>query len=500
MRKRSPFLARAIQTAVQGNSASNERYNLYWVNDGKSLDFACERGLLGLYRRVFAEPPYNEDFTNDQVYGEFQDTLKQDGLVFMATEKQGLDRVLGFVSSLPLTRVPEVATSVAGAVDPDKAAYFAEDGVEKDYRRKGISSLMKNMLIQANWMSGADHIVLRTSDQNYRQAAAVTKAGGQVISGAFQHVASPRQGGQIMQDRRAFFLFTPEQETNYDYLQRVSIVRPGGNDTAIVWDNIPRRQQGDIASSIQKTYPGVEQVMFIERNPENGRIRGQMAGGEFCGNATRSLGYLLLDGKDGTIDVEVSGANRPMTVVVKNGQAMTEIPVKPDLESIKALPSGETIANLDGISHLITRDDQQIGQRLNSISDLETRKLEVKKVLDEVGLSKEPASGVMVTSERPDGKLRLDPYVYVRDTGTLYYETGCGSGSTAIGLSQAKANSQSVDSLEIIQPSGLPLVVSVQRGETAFKQATVNGPVEVMFDSRMYLPRQVIEKKQSLTP
>ena len=498
MRKRSSYLARAIQTAVAGHSAQNDRYNLYWVNDGKSLDFAAERGLLGLYRRVFAEPPYNEDFTDDQVYQEFQDTLKQDGLIFTATEKQGLDRVLGFVSSLPLSRVPEVASSVSGIVDADKAAYFAEDGVDKAYRRQGISSIMKNTLVQANWMSGAEHIVLRTSDQNYRQAAAVTRGGGRVISNVFQNVASTRQGGEVMQDRRAFYLFTPEQEADCDYLQRVTILRPGGNDTAIVWDNIPRRQQADVASSIQKTYPGVEQVMFMEKNPVTGRIRGQMAGGEFCGNATRSLGYLLQDGKDGIIDLEVSGTDKTMSVTVKGGQAMAEIPVKPDLKSVSTRASGEMIVQLDGISHLVTREGQPTASRLQAISDLEARKAEVKAILAEVGLASHPASGVMLVRELPGGKLALDPYVYVRDTGTLYYESACGSGSTAVGMVQAIACESSVKALEILQPSGMTLNVQVKRNEKEFQQALVNGPVEILFDARMYLPREVVERKRVL--
>lgn len=499
MRKRSSSLAVAIQVAVSGNSVQNDRYNLYWVNDRKSLDCACERGLLGLYRRVFSEPPYNEEFTNDQVYAEFQDTLRQNGLVFIATQKLNPDRVLGFVSSLPLSCVPDIAERLEGITEPDRAAYFAEDGVDKDYRRKGISSLMKTMLIQANWISGADHIVLRTSDQNYRQISAVTKSGGCVISSIFQQVTSPRQGGQIMQDRRAFYLFTPEAETRYDHLQRVTIARPGGNDTAIVWDNIPRRGQTEVAAAIQKNYPGVEQVMFIERNRETMRLRGQMAGGEFCGNATRSLGYLLLNGKDGTIDVEVSGATKPMTVTVKNGQAMTEIPVRDDLSSVQILENGEKIVRLDGISHMITGPDQPTGQRLNAINDLEARKAQVKMVLKEVGLDQEPASGVMVVSTRPDGKLRLDPYVYVRDTGTLYYETGCGSGSTAIGLTKTIETDQSIEGLEILQPSGLPLIVTVDREENNFKQARVNGPIEIVYDAHMYLPRQAIETKASLS-
>ena len=188
-----------------------------------------------------------------------------------------------------------------------------------------------------------------------------------------------------------------------------------------------------------------------------------------------------------------------MTVTVKNGQAMTEIPVRDDLSSVQTLENGERIVRLDGISHMITGSEQVTGQRLNAIADLEARKAEVKAILKEIGLDQEPASGVMVVSERQDGKLRLDPYVYVRDTGTLYYESGCGSGSTAIGLTKTIETGQSVDGLEIIQPSGLPLIVTVERGERNFKQARVNGPIEIVYDARMYLPRQAIEKKPSLS-
>lgn len=499
MRKPSSFLMRAIQTAVAGHSAQNDQYNLYWINDCKSLDFACERGLLSLYQRVFAEAPYYEEFTGEQVYREFQETLKQLGLIFMATEKQGLDRVRGFVSSLPLLNVPDVASSVKNIVDLNKTAYFAEDGVDKDYRRRGISRLMKNALIQANWMSGAEHIVLRTSDHNYRQVAAVSKEGGQVISNIFQNVTNARQGGQIMQDRRAFYLFTPENEIDYDYLHRVIIVRPGGNDTAVVWDNIPRPQQNAIAASIQKNYPGIEQVMFVEKNPENGLIRGQMAGGEFCGNASRSLGYLLLDCKDGSIDVEVSGASKLTKITVKEGRAGIEIPIKSGFENIKTLSNGEKIVDLDGISHLITYEGQETAQRLALISDLEERKNEVRKILAEIGLANQSAAGVMVTKILTDGRQYLDPYVNVRDTGTLYYESACGSGSTAVGLAQAVTCGNNIIDLEIVQPSGLSLIVNIRCDSKSILKASVDGPIEILFDSRMYLPRKTIVPKPALS-
>ena len=100
----------------------------------------------------------------------------------------------------------------------------------------------------------------------------------------------------------------------------------------------------------------------------------------------------------------------------------------------------------------------------------------------------------MVVSQTEKGTLRIDPYVYVRDTGTLYYETACGSGSTALGLSLSITEGQSISNLEILQPSGLPLIVTVERNETAFKRAYVSGPVEVLYDARLYTPRQTINR------
>lgn len=259
-------------------------------------------------------------------------------------------------------------------------------------------------------------------------------------------------------------------------LKRVSFVRPGGNDTAIVWDTIPRWQQKKVAALIQSDYPNIEQVMFVERNRDTGLFRGQMAGGEFCGNATRSLGYLLLDGREGTIRLETSGTDRLLTVVVKNGCALTEIPIRQNLANVNILPQGEAIIHLDGIAHVITQTEQKIARRLAAIETIEQRKLEVKKVLTEMHLIAQPCAGVMVVKQCSEARFQLDPYVYVRDTGTLYYETGCGSGSAAIGLLQAVKTGQSVNDLAVMQPSGLSLIVSVERTQYAFKRASVSGP------------------------
>lgn len=252
-------------------------------------------------------------------------------------------------------------------------------------------------------------------------------------------------------------------------LEKIIFVRPGGNDTAIVWDDIAREYQGDISKDIQRQYESIEQVMFVER--DGGQIRGQMAGGEFCGNATRSLGYLLMDGKDGEINIVVSGSNKPQTITVKNQFAKTSIPILNDLDCVQIDKEGYQVM-MDGIAFLIV-------DKSNFMADIQ--KQTALDILNSKGLSmRYPASGLIVLDKKSDDLYAIDPYVYVRDTGTLYYETGCGSGSTAVGLMLSKQSGSSLENIQIQQPSGMNLYVSVERNEREFLSAFVNGPIEIL--------------------
>lgn len=85
----------------------------------------------------------------------------------------------------------------------------------------------------------------------------------------------------------------------------LTILNPGGNITALV-EGIPdsRPLRKTINDEIMRAFPKVEQVGFLDRSIK----RLEMAGGEFCGNATRCAAYLLLGGKPGRAELNVSGA------------------------------------------------------------------------------------------------------------------------------------------------------------------------------------------------
>ncbi len=94
----------------------------------------------------------------------------------------------------------------------------------------------------------------------------------------------------------------------------LTILNPGGNITALIKRipaSLPLRKL--INDAVMKQFPEVEQVGFYTK-----QARLQMAGGEFCGNATRCLAYLLLGGKPGKVSLNVSGANKELAARIDN--------------------------------------------------------------------------------------------------------------------------------------------------------------------------------------
>jgi len=265
MKKRSTDQNRTIAEIVAGTAAETG-LPLRWVDSLGNLGKAADDGLLALYQKIFAEPPYHEDFSQDEVWNIFADTLKAQGLIFTVSLKDQFNRVSGFASSLPLAAKKSVADHVAGILDIEKTAYFAEDGIAAGLRRNGMSGVMKRLLLDANRIAGFDQVLLRTSIESYPQISAVTKAGGKVIADLFQQVASPKQGGLMAQDTRVFFLFTSGERQDCDVLSRVTIIRSGQQDIAMIRDRIPGDAQADIARRIQTTYAGVKQVVFSDKD------------------------------------------------------------------------------------------------------------------------------------------------------------------------------------------------------------------------------------------
>lgn len=261
-------------------------------------------------------------------------------------------------------------------------------------------------------------------------------------------------------------------------IYQISILSPAGNITALVKGLVDKKDKKRLNDQIMSRYPLVEQVGFYETDLKDRTATLEMAGGEFCGNATRSLAYLVLDGKPGKIKVKVSGTNKVLKAGIKLPKtSYAQMPIYRSFECVKTIDKYLSLVRLGGISHLITPKP----------NDLESEELKTlaKKLLKKVGLLKSsPASGVMFTSYE-NGLLKIDPVVWVRDIKTLFYETACASGTTAVALWKSLQNRKSKTSLIIKQPSQKSLKITIEKDRKKFNGALIEGPMEVIKNGKI---------------
>lgn len=250
------------------------------------------------------------------------------------------------------------------------------------------------------------------------------------------------------------------------------IYRPGGNDTCLVEGNIPTdmRQRKKINDLIMKTYGNVEQVGFINLDFKSEELA--MAGGEFCGNATRSTAWQALNGKPGEIEIKVSGVLGKLKAGVNSQrEGFAQMPIYPDFSKISVENDNCFKVEMEGITHLIDFNSQ-----IKDLSEEEIKK-KAEKTIKEKGLNLYPAAGIIYVTEEEKG-LRIDPVVYVRDINTLFYESACGSGTTALGMVLALQKGDSIINVPVFQPSGLPIKVSINYDGLRFGYAQIEGPIQ----------------------
>ncbi len=88
-------------------------------------------------------------------------------------------------------------------------------------------------------------------------------------------------------------------------------INPGGNITAIVRGQYSQKNKLLIAAKILTQNKKIEQVGFWEKSRKSA-AKLKMAGGEFCGNATRALAYAVSkEIKSNQFYLESSGIKRP---------------------------------------------------------------------------------------------------------------------------------------------------------------------------------------------
>lgn len=214
-----------------------------------------------------------------------------------------------------------------------------------------------------------------------------------------------------------------------DYL----ITAAGGNGTAIrVIDHKLSRQdyaeQGQKLGQLMEPQ-GAEQAGFLIPSANHF----EMAGGEFCGNASRAAAILFSELNGGAQDVQftVSGFNGTVTAHVEKHdpdhyRVRCIFPGMPTDSREVVLSNGQTasVVDLGGIVHVVIEAPFP-----SEKTDYESQHT---AIVSELGLADREAVGV-VWFERAEDSIVMHPVVWVKGVSTFFYEQSCGSGTIAVG-------------------------------------------------------------------
>lgn len=257
-------------------------------------------------------------------------------------------------------------------------------------------------------------------------------------------------------------------------IKKLVIAYPSGNTTAVVFDDMRGLDRAKLNASILDTWsvryrnePAIEQCCFAVDASGTGAIgKVEMFGGEFCGNATRSVVWLLTNGKNGSGFIEASGCNKPLAYTVDGGVVTLEMPSA----STSEFEQGAKV-QFDGITQLVVPfkpTPASLQKLINSNRSLSR--------CAAVGLSNYNSKSSQAAFS-----------VWVKKVDTIFNETACGSGTAAIGIALA-AKSKTNEQLEIMQPSGESIIVTTKVDSKGKPVTTkISGKVRVLFSGEMEL-------------
>lgn len=252
-----------------------------------------------------------------------------------------------------------------------------------------------------------------------------------------------------------------------------SILNPTGNITALVESPVERAQYQTAAAVIMRLHPEVEQVGFLLPIGMDGLPALQMAGGEFCGNATMCAAALLrLRGLSGDrVSLHVSGAAQPLEVCLHqtgDGAFSAELQMPQAREiterefAFENLRGTLPLVCMEGISHIVIESGSAFFKLLDNRPQAEqaVRSFCAKLGADGLGLLFLEGEG----SER-----RMTPLVYIPGSGTVFWENSCASGSAAAGMYLANTGIASGE-FNMLQPGGILTITSnAHTGETRLR-------------------------------
>lgn len=298
-----------------------------------------------------------------------------------------------------------------------------------------------------------------------------------------------------------------------------TILDPSGNITALVSNadidvnDVALRKK--INDAIITANPNVEQVGFLtqvekEIDGKQQKIwKIQMAGNEFCGNASRAFACYLVDkklinklefpimcsGNNNVLNAKVSCEakndkkyysdvempfNKNISNILQTKQInkiiLQDADIFPETSSsvIRQKSNEKTnvdVVKLDGITHVLI-DIRKFPMENESIC-----KRKAKEVIKALNLQNEPAVGVIWCNFKTN---TINPFVWVKDVDTIYYENACGSGSLAYGIK--KSTMQEEKNIAVRQKNGQIIDVKVEANNECIKSSKIGGETIIGID------------------
>ena len=448
---------------------NNEALQVAPVTDLSDLNKAQLESAIRTYQKAFEEPPYQEAFTDEEAYGALQYILDSDGDVVMGKTEE------------------EVVTLAGGYTKKRNIFYIEELAVAPEQQGMGLGRKTLRALIEKAMSREPDALEIRTTVKNER-AIALYSSEGFISDAVTETVAQIRQDGKIALDERIYLTREVKEEgmEKVNTLKRAAVVYPSGNTTAVVFDQRLDADREELNTMVMEAWkqqadgmPEIEQCCFVTLpKDERAVARVEMFGGEFCGNATRSVIQLITEGKDYKGLIEVSGVDRPLNFDVSKGLISVEMPLPIEKDLAQEVAEG-ILVQLDGIAQLVVVDKNiQMSKPPRAMLD---ELLEQNKYR----LAEQPAVGVTYYNKETK---QAEFGVWVQAVNIVFDETACGSGTCAIGIASAIDANQS-QWLEVIQPSGESINTKATLDTVTGKvvASSISGQVSILYDGELTL-------------
>lgn len=257
---------------------------------------------------------------------------------------------------------------------------------------------------------------------------------------------------------------------------KVKLLRadPAGNITLFVLNPVAPEERAALAGKLLGL-PQLrgEQVGFLCPPVQGCAARMEMAGGEFCGNATRAFGMMIALEQGGLhqVRVEVSGCAHPVMVDVdpQAGTARAEMPLPLWVKTVDVAGTRATLVHLGGIAQLVVEDTEP---SLEFFVQAEPLFANIPGLEAYGAIFLETLTGKMV------------PLVKVPATNSLIWEGSCGSGSLAAAVAQSYEIPDGEFVRDYIQPAGIVRATVERKNHEVIAayiggQVTLDRPIEV---------------------